>query len=90
MPPRLEPLESITPKAFRGGGIRFTGCVSVCYSIIEMTTTNVLGSLRWFWQTAIPVGILIATGAVPAVRAADSGGTGASPPEIVLQRKICI
>ena len=86
MPPRLEPLESITPKAFRGGGIRFTGCVSVCYSIIEMTTSNVLGSLRWFWQTAIPVGILIASGVVPAAGAVDSAGSGASSPEIVLQR----
>jgi LPS export ABC transporter protein LptC len=68
------------------GGIRFTGCVSVCYSIIEMMTTNVLGSLRWFWQTAIPVGLLIASGVVPAAGAADSAGSGTSPSEIVLHQ----
>jgi len=68
------------------GEIRFTGCVPVCYSIIEMTATNALRSLRWFWLTAIPVGVLIASGVVPAAGAVDSAGTGASPPEIVLQR----
>jgi LPS export ABC transporter protein LptC len=68
------------------GGIRFTGCVPVCYSIIQMTASNVLRSLRWLWLTVIPVGALFASDVVPPVRAADTAGTGTSSPEIVLQR----
>jgi LPS export ABC transporter protein LptC len=68
------------------GGIRFTGCVPVCYSIIHMTASKFLKSPRWFWLTVRLAGILFTSGVVLPVWAADSAGSAASSPEIVLQR----
>ena len=68
------------------GGIRFTFCVPVCYSIIDMGTINCLKLFRWFWLVMVPLALVVGTGNVRVAGAAEAIGPGNSSPEVVLQQ----
>jgi len=72
------------PVTEKAGGICFTFCVPVCYSIDQMCGSK--RTSRWPWLSVTLIAVFLGLGIPRAALAGQSPGPVATPPQIALQK----